>query len=146
MKPVGVLDDTIGIGISWLSIVHCLAIPGIKFLMPDVVIHWNNSIQTHILLASFVIFFGIAAITHDQLQNCNLSVRFKMVPGLMMVMAATIAVMVLGPESWEVVMLTVGNLLIIWAHAQNRKLIYAYNSLACVASESTSSQTEQHHI
>lgn len=145
MKPVGVLDDNIGIGISWLSIAHCLAIPGFRLLLPDVAAQWSHSAQTHILLAAFVLFFGIAAITQEELQNRNLSVRLKMVPGLLIVMAASIGVL-LGPESLEVLALSAGNLLVILAHQQNKKLIYAYNALAYVASESTIDKSEQHQI
>lgn len=144
MKAVGVLDDNIGIAISWLSIAHCLAMPAINMYAPSIAAHWSHSAHAHIFLAALVIFFGVAAITQDELQNCNLSVRLKMVPGILMVMGASITIL-LGPEQLEIVTLTVGNLLVIWAHRQNKKLIYAYNAVACVANESMFSQTEHHY-
>jgi len=143
MKAVGVLDDNLGIAISWLSIGHCLAVPVMKLFAPS--FHWSHSASTHILLASFVIFFGIAAITQEQLQHCNLSVRLRMVPGIVTVMAATIGVL-LGPEHLEVLALTAGNLLVILAHHQNKRLIHVHNAITGIEDDHTTpAQSERYY-
>jgi hypothetical protein len=135
MRTPSILDDNLGIAISWLCIIQCMAEPVLKQTIPRAAITWCPSDQTHIILAAWVTFFGLAVIASDRLRHCNLNIRLLMVPGILLVLAATFGVLVGMPEPVEMVLTIVGNAIVIWAHYLNRKLIRAHNALTCIADE-----------
>lgn len=115
--------DSLGVVASSLCIIHCLVLPLAVVALPALgpqVIHDDS---THFVLAFFVTMFCLLAIVPGYMRHNDRNVLFVMSIGLSMVLFATfIAGHALG-ESWEVPLITIGNLLVVGAHLQNRKLL-----------------------
>jgi hypothetical protein len=121
IHPALQLFDAFGIFASAICMVHCLAMPlimaSLPFAMP-----WLGHDNVHYLLAGWVLLFCVAAIIPGYLKHRHLSVLITMLVGLSLVLIATFCLHLGLPESWEIPMITVGNLLVISAHWRNRRL------------------------
>lgn len=114
--------DTLGVGASSLCAVHCMLAPAILAFLPAVNGRFVHSDGTHHFLAFWVVFFCMAAIVPGYLKHKRSAVLTLMVVGLSLVLYATfVAGRALG-ESWEIPIITCGNLSVIGAHLLNRKL------------------------
>ena len=137
MHKAHILDVQTGILVSIVCIVHCLAEPCLKMLLPDVVIPWTHGEPTRVILAATILFYGVAAIFQNELRHCNLNMRLVMVPGLILVAAAAFGGVNGMSDHTEIILLTVGNALVIMAHQLNRKLLCVHSALNCLSEETT---------
>lgn len=135
MQKAHILDHQTGILISAICIAHCLTEPCLKLLFPSIVIPWTHSEATRLILASIILFYGIAAIFQDEVRHCNLNIRLVMMPGLLFVLAATVGGLTGMAAHPEMTLLTVGNALIIMAHQLNRNLLCVHSALNSLAEE-----------
>jgi len=149
MKRLNVLDDNLGIAISWLFIFQCLGERVLRFLAPG--FSWTVSAHTHFLLAFCVVLFGVAALAKEPLQHCNSRVKVILLPGILVVcMSAAVSYMTV-PEALEIALAVVGNSLVIVAHHLNKKLIATHNTLIGIVDDEPSEPTqpaepERHYV
>jgi hypothetical protein len=114
--------DTLGVAASSLCLVHCLLMPLVILMLPALSASIVHNEATHYLLAVFVTIFCLTAVVPGYLRHSRKEVLFLMLVGLSLVLFATfVAGPVLG-ESWEVPLISVGNLLVVGAHVFNRRL------------------------
>lgn len=133
MKQPNVLDDNLGIAISWLCIVQCLAEPVLRVVFP--LSTWALSEATHVILACWVVLFAFAAVAPDSLKHCNSEIRVSVAIGLTLVVVATMGRLMGMTEPLEAFLSIAGNAVLILAHRQNKKLIYTHNALSCAAQD-----------
>jgi hypothetical protein len=114
--------DTLGIIASGLCLVHCLLLPLVVLALPALGSHVMHDDRTHYFLAFFVTIFCLTAVVPGYLRHSDKWVLTSMTAGLCLVLFATFASAMLG-ELWEIPLITAGNLLVVGAHLQNRKLL-----------------------
>lgn len=115
--------DALGICASALCLVHCAVMPFIVLLLPAFGSALLKDDRTHYLLAFFVTTFCLLAIVPGYRRHSNKLVLLTMLSGLALVLFATFAVDMTFGESWEVPLITLGNLLVVGAHISNRRLL-----------------------
>lgn len=138
------VDDKIAIILSCLCLAHYLAEPVLRH-MSGAPIDWTPSDQTRIILTGLVTFYGIAAVASDRLRHCNSRIQLMMVPGILLVWASIFCGLGGMTEQIEIMLATLGNVAVIFAHVQNIKLIAAHEALTCIPDgEPVSVQSEQY--
>jgi hypothetical protein len=115
------LFDILGMGASSLCMLHCLLMPVVAGFLPLIGARFLDSPDTHRFLAGFVILFCVFAIVPGYFKHRSLKVLLPMLAGLSLVLFATFACEELLGECWELPLISVGNLLVITAHACNRR-------------------------
>jgi hypothetical protein len=115
--------DALGIFASLLCLVHCLAVPVVVLLLPSLGAQVLHNDCTHYLLAFFVTLFCLTAVVPGYLRHSDKRVLGGMMVGLALVLFATFASTFMLGESWEMPLITAGNLLVVGAHVHNRKLL-----------------------
>ncbi|MBX9670572.1 MAG: MerC domain-containing protein [Candidatus Obscuribacterales bacterium] len=133
MKQPNVLDDNLGIAISWLCICQCLAEPVARVFFASLTLGLSEA--THVILACWVVLFAFAAVAPESLKHCNSEIRVFVATGLTLVVVSTMGRLMGMPETLEVLLSIVGNAILICAHRQNKKLIHAHNSLISAAQD-----------
>jgi hypothetical protein len=118
--------DTLGIVASSLCVVHCLAMPVLLLALPSMTAQMLESDYTHVVLAGAVTAFCILAIVPGYMRHSNKSVLALMLAGLSLVLTATFCLHLLGHDGLEMPIITVGNLLVVFAHLRNRRLLHAH--------------------
>lgn len=116
-KPL-TLFDSLGMATSWLCLLHCLALPVLALVLPALCAHHNHD-QTHFLLAGWVVIFATVSMLAGYKSHKNTGLVWLMTIGLGLVLLATFAQL---PESLELPLITLGNLLVIASHHFNRRL------------------------
>lgn len=112
-------SDSLGILTSAVCLVHCLGLPLLLLLLPSLPITHDEG--THLFLAGWVLVFALFAL-RSALKKENWPVVCLILSGLSSVLIATFTSSVgLSPDV-EVPLITVGNLLVIAGHYQNRRL------------------------
>jgi peptidoglycan/LPS O-acetylase OafA/YrhL len=76
----------------------------------------------HQILAFFVVLFAFAAVFPAYLKHRNRAVLGAMIAGVAMVLIATFGAGNVFPDSYELPLITCGNLLVVAAHWRNRAL------------------------
>jgi hypothetical protein len=115
--------DTLGIFASIACLIHCLALPALLFLAPAFSRFAVHDDRTHVFLAAFVVSFCLLGILPGYLRHAQKKVLMMMLGGLSLVLFATFSSALLLGETWEIPLITVGNLLVVAAHYNNRKLL-----------------------
>jgi hypothetical protein len=115
--------DTLGIAASLLCMVHCLAVPIVVMTLPTLGANVLHNDCTHYLLAFFVTVFCVTAVVPGYLRHSDKRVLAGMVGGLALVLFATFSSALMLGETWEMPLITIGNLLVVGAHVFNRKLL-----------------------
>lgn len=115
--------DALGIAASSICLVHCLAMPFVIGFLPLLGLQFLQGHFAHVVLAFFVLTFALFAIVPGFLKHRNNGVLLFMSSGLAMVLFATFGAGALFGESWEVPLITVGNLFLVGTHMRNRALI-----------------------
>ena len=123
VKP-GTLD-LLGIGASVLCMVHCLAMPLVIGILPALGLTFLEGHGAHQLLAFFVVGFALAAVLPAYLKHRKTVVLLSMIVGIGLVLAATFGSGTAFPESYELPLITFGNLLVVVTHWRNRHLVTA---------------------
>jgi hypothetical protein len=114
--------DTMGMAASTICLVHCLLMPFVISMLPI----WGWQILAgkgaHHALAAFVFAFALFAVVPGYIKHKHLSILISMITGLSLVVIATFACGANLPESLELPMITLGNLILVASHWQNRHL------------------------
>lgn len=118
--------DTLGIVASSICLVHCLAMPLVLLALPSMTAQVLQSDCTHVVLAGAVTAFCLLAIVPGYLRHSNKSVLGLMLAGLSLVLTATFCLHPLGVDGLEMPIITVGNILVMFAHLRNRRLLHAH--------------------
>jgi cation transport ATPase len=114
--------DTLGIAASSLCVVHCLAMPLVIGVLPLLGLQFLEGHNAHVVLAAFVLSFALLAIVPGYLRHRRKDILGMMLIGLSFVLYATfVAQQTLG-ESWEIPLITIGNLILVGTHFRNRAL------------------------
>lgn len=119
--PVLKLVDTLGMAASSLCAIHCMAMPVLIGILPLMGLQILEGPATHRVLALFVSIFALGIIP-GFIKHRSMVVLRLMIPGVILVLFATFGVAGSLGETWEVPLLSIGNLLVIAAHWLNRKL------------------------
>jgi len=116
--------DTLGMAASTICLIHCMIMPLIMSSLPLLGLKWHclNTDTAHRILAFFVIAFALSAIVPGYLKHRHSNILASMIAGLSLVLIATFACGFALPEALEVPLITVGNLILVATHWQNRKL------------------------
>lgn len=114
--------DLAGVFASSLCMVHCLVMPIILALLPVLARPLMEHDSLHIGLAGFVLFFCICAYLPGYMKHKDRRLLYVGAAGLALVFFATFQARYWG-EIAEVVILTMGNLLIVFGHLLNRYLL-----------------------
>jgi hypothetical protein len=121
-SKLGVSMDTLGIAASSLCLVHCLAMPVVVGVLPFVGLQVLEGHQAHVMLAAFVLCFALLAIVPGYLRHRRKDILGMMLIGLSLVLYATFCVQSTLGESWELPLITIGNLVLVSTHFRNRAL------------------------
>ncbi|PWT99010.1 MAG: hypothetical protein C5B53_05930 [Candidatus Melainabacteria bacterium] len=114
--------DNLGMAASTLCLIHCLLMPFVITMLPIVGWQCLESKHAHHILAAFVFAFAIFAIVPGYLKHRRTSILISTIVGLSLVLIATFLANGVLPESLELPLITVGNLILVATHWQNRKL------------------------
>ena len=114
--------DSLGIVASTVCLIHCLTLPLLLSVLPLLGWQFLAGKGAHELLSGFVITFALCAIVPGYLQHRQTSILMGMVIGLSLVLVATFICGYALRESFEVPLITVGNLVLVATHWRNRKL------------------------
>lgn len=133
-RPAGgrVNLDTLGIVASAVCLVHCLAMPFVMLAIPAVTAEMLASDYTHMVLAGAVTAFCLLAIVPGYMRHNNKAVLGLMLAGLALVLTATFLLHLLGHEGLELPIISVGNVLVVFAHVRNRRLLHASDTVDSV--------------
>ncbi len=115
--------DALGIVASSVCLVHCLALPLVLLCIPTFASGLLRDDRTHYVLAFFVTAFCLSAVVPGFLCHKKLPVLLVMSAGLSLVLFATFASGSIVGQSFEIPLITVGNLMVVTAHMLNRKLL-----------------------
>lgn len=118
--------DSLGVATSAICIIHCALIP-ILCLLPAVG-YFSHDDLTHKILAFWVSLFCLTAIGLGYSQHKSVSVIALMVLGLSLVLFATFGHSLGLSEGHEVVLISIGNLIVIRAHFLNRQRLSCGNA------------------
>jgi uncharacterized membrane protein (UPF0136 family) len=118
--------DTLGIVASSICLVHCLAMPFLLLAIPTVTAKMVASDYTHFVLAGAVTAFCLLAIVPGYMRHNSKSVLALMIIGLTLVLTATFLLHLLGSEGLELPIISAGNVLVVFAHLRNRRLLHAH--------------------
>jgi hypothetical protein len=111
--------DSLGIFASVLCMVHCAAMPFLMAVLPVVGMSCLQGHFAHQILAFFVVTFACAAVLPAYLKHRNTLVLGLMLAGVSIVLFATFGAGSLFPDSYELPLITCGNLLVVFAHWRN---------------------------
>ena len=114
--------DALGIAASSLCLVHCLAMPVLIGVLPLLGLQFLEGHSAHVMLATFVLSFALLAVVPGYLRHRRKDILGMMIVGLSLVLYATFAVQSTMGESWEVPLITLGNLILVSTHFRNRSL------------------------
>lgn len=114
--------DLAGVFASSLCMVHCLLMPIVLALLPFLARPLMEHDTLHIGLAGFVLFFCVCAYLPGYMKHKDRRLLYAGAAGLALVFFATFQARYWG-EIAEVVILTAGNLLIVFGHLLNRYLL-----------------------
>lgn len=114
--------DALGIIASTLCLIHCLAMPLVVAFLPVLGLQFLEGHVAHQALAGFVVAFGLLAILPGYLKHHKPSVLLGLIVGLTFVLGATFGYTIGLPESSELPLITVGNLVLVVSHLLNRRL------------------------
>ncbi len=117
--------DTLGVGASSLCAVHCLLMPFIIASLPMLGLQSLREGEVHPLLAGFVMFFAITSIVPGYRKHKECSTLISMVIGLALVLLATFVIEPNMGETSEMIVITIGNLLLVLAHVKNQRQLSA---------------------
>lgn len=113
--------DSLGIIASVICVIHCLTLPLLVSVMPLVGAQFLESDFTHELLAGFVVIFAVASLLPGYMKSFDSTILFGLCSGLGLVLFATfLSEPMLGP-SWELPLISIGNLIVVFTHLRNRK-------------------------
>jgi hypothetical protein len=114
--------DTLGITASTLCIIHCMAMPFVITMLPVLGWQFLEGKTAHRVLAAFVITFALTAVVPGYFKHRRRDVLVSMLVGLGCVLYATFAPSAILPESFELPLITLGNLVLVATHWRNRGL------------------------
>jgi xanthine/uracil permease len=115
--------DTLGIAASTLCIIHCLAMPFIIAALPFLGLQFLEGNLAHQVLAGFVLCFALFAVLPGYLKHRRTPVLIGMSVGLLLVLFATFGANHCLGETWELPLISIGNLLLVGTHLWNRGLL-----------------------
>jgi len=114
--------DILGIAASTICLIHCLAMPFVIGLLPLMGWQFLSGKLAHQILAGFVFTFALFAIVPGYLRHRKNLVLIGMLSGLTLVGMATFICGTLLPETFELPMITVGNIILVITHWHNHHL------------------------
>jgi hypothetical protein len=117
--------DILGIVVSSICLVHCLALPFLLTFLPLVGWQFLEGKLAHQILAIFVLSFALFGILPGYLKHQKINILVGMIFGLGAILVATLLCDSLLPEAVELPLITVGNLTLVFTHWNNR------HSLSC---------------
>ncbi|MBX9568714.1 MAG: MerC domain-containing protein [Candidatus Obscuribacterales bacterium] len=111
--------DHLGIIASTVCILHCALTPYLGLAVLPLLGLKHD--LTHAILAGFVLAFALFSVIPNYLKHKDRSSLLIAVLGLTLVLTASFNGERLG-EMWEIVLISVGNIIVIYTHNKNRKL------------------------
>ncbi len=117
------LFDSLGIATSVICMIHCALVPVLVCLLPVLGRAFVHDDISHKLLAFWVLTFCLLAIVPGYLRHRRPHIVALMALGLFLVMFATFGQAKGLPEAQEVILISIGNLIVISTHYLNRKLL-----------------------
>jgi hypothetical protein len=114
--------DALGICASTLCLFHCLAMPFVIGALPLLGLKFLEGHAAHVVLAGFVLAFALSAVVPGYLKHRRKDILFMMLAGLSVVLYATFIAQYTVGESWEVPLISIGNLTLVATHLRNRAL------------------------
>jgi hypothetical protein len=113
--------DTMGVAASTLCTVHCIATALFVGLLPVIGLGFVNDPSVHQLLAIAVLFFCLTAIVPGYLRHRRTAILVLMVVGLGLVLFATFLATPVLASTFEIPIISAGNIMVIGAHWLNRR-------------------------
>lgn len=110
--------DHLGIIASTVCMLHCAATPFIGLAVLPVLGLKHDF--THIILAGFVLSFALLSIVPNYMKHRDLRMLLASTFGLCLVLLASFNGEAMG-EFWEITLITIGNVIVIYTHNRNRK-------------------------
>lgn len=111
--------DQLGIIASIICILHCAATPFIGLaILPLLGLKHD---LTHMILAGFVLSLALLSIIPSYLKHRDNAMLMSASLGISLVLIASFSGEALG-EFWEIALISIGNLIVIYTHNKNRKL------------------------
>lgn len=111
--------DQLGIVASTICILHCATTPFIGLaVLPMLGLKHD---LTHMILAVFVLSLAALSIIPNYLKRRDNSMLITATLGLLLVLIASFSGESLG-EFWEIALISIGNIVVIYTHNKNRKL------------------------
>lgn len=123
--------DKLGVIASSVCLVHCLVLPFVLILLPFAGLEYLASNAAHKVLAFFVLLFALTAIVPGYLQHRRKTILIAMLFGLSLVMLATFSLAALNLSNLETPLITVGNLILVATHLQNRRHLSKLHNISC---------------
>jgi hypothetical protein len=111
--------DQLGIIASTICILHCAAAPFIGLAVLPLLGLKHD--LTHMILAGFVLSLALLSIIPSYLKHRDNSMLIAATFGLSLVLIASFGGESLG-EFWEIALISMGNIIVIYTHSKNRKL------------------------
>lgn len=117
--------DSLGLAASLLCMVHCMSMPFLISVLPTLGLSFLEGHGAHQLLAFFVVGFALAAVLPAYLKHRKNIVLISMIVGITAVLTATYGAGSILPESYELPLITLGNMLVVFTHWRNKHLVTA---------------------
>jgi hypothetical protein len=117
--------DSLGMAASLLCMVHCISMPLLISVLPTLGLSFLEGHLAHHLLAFFVVGFALAAVLPAYLRHRRSAVLVSMIVGVGLVLMATFGAGTVLPESYELPLITLGNMLVVFTHWRNKNLVTA---------------------
>ncbi len=114
--------DTLGIVASTVCLIHCASMPILITILPMIGLEFLQGHTAHRVLAFFVVAFALLAIIPGYLQHHKPPILLSMIAGVGIVLFATFGSGNLFPDSYELPLITAGNLIVVFTHLRNRRL------------------------
>ncbi len=113
--------DRLGIGLSLLCAIHCVATPMIILSVPIMARYYLAHPYFHLILALMIIPVGMVAFIHGFTHHKNYLVLLLGIPGLFIVTGIPYLIHRLQFDLNEPIFMTIGSGLLILAHWNNRR-------------------------
>ncbi len=131
MKFIQTVTDQTAIGLSFLCLLHCLALPLILVLVPSLAVLPLNDESFHFWMVLAVIPISTYALTVGCRQHKRYQLIFVGAIGLAFLIAAVVVEEALLGEAGEKILTTIGAVIIAYGHYKNYRLCQKSNNYCC---------------
>ncbi len=117
--------DFLGIALSFLCLIHCLALPFLVSFLPAMMGEFSEHESVHLILSLFILPISLLAVLPAYQKHRKKRVFVFMGTGLLLILGAMFFGHDLLGEKGEKIMTLGGGCLLIWTHIQNRSFCHS---------------------